>query len=127
MMSKKEIKPSEYPEHLLMIFYGKYNEDSAVRRDGLRPTDLTEESGIRFENVKDDLATVDRMRKKGWIVPLHGNPTQCIRSFDRIMLTQEGIDHAERLIQSKSGRIIELIRVIYVATIEGITRAFKKP
>jgi len=115
------MKVTEQLEHLLKMFYTIYCEDSVVRQYGIFPWELTDKSGIHFDDAGDALAAVDRMREQGWIKVLsaHG-ATGIVRPFDRIQLTKEGIRHME---QVERPWLLRHLRDIYVATIEGIIRA----
>ena len=110
-------------EHLLKVFYTIYAEDSVVRQYGIYPWNLTDRSGISFEDAGDALAAVNRMREQGWIRVLSARHAGPVGPSDRIQLTKEGIGYAEWL---RRPWFLKHIRSIYAATVEGITRAITR-
>ncbi len=110
-------------EKLLIVFYQIHQESGVVRQYGIYPWNLTGESGIRFSDGGDDLAAVTRMKKRSWIQILNDPRAKRVESWHKIQLTEEGISYAEKLLKPAP---LRYLRDIYVATIEGIARAFKK-
>ncbi len=90
------MKPSEYPEYLLKIFYQEHQQNSVVKEYGLFANELINKSGIASE---DALAAINRMREQGWIKVLSPRPARRVYHFDEIQLTEEGIHHAEWLLR----------------------------
>lgn len=117
------MKASKFPEHLLKVFYRMYCENEVVRQNGLYPWGLTNASGINFGDAGDALATVDRMRERGWIKVLSTRHRGRVGPSDRIKLTEKGIGHAEWLLGPRYRRYL---KDISVATVEGITRGLTR-
>ena len=114
------MKASERIEQLLKVFYQIYQRDGTVRQYGLYPWNLTDKSGIRFTDAGDALATVNRMKAREWLKTEYKGR---VKSYHRIQLTEQGIQYAEELLKPT---LVRHLRGAYVATIEGITRAFRK-
>ncbi|RLC72432.1 MAG: hypothetical protein DRI26_02975 [Chloroflexi bacterium] len=93
------MEPTEYPEHLLKVFFNEYNRNSVVREYGLYPNELINKSRIRFPDYGDALAAVDRMRELGWIKVLSPRPARRVCSFDGVQLTEKGIHYAQWLLR----------------------------
>lgn len=117
------MKESRKIEQLLKHFYKTYIKKEVVREYGIHPWELTGSSDIQFGNGRDQLAAVDRMKERGWIKILNFPRAKRIESFHSIQLTEEGIRQAEDLLKPT---FLRQLREVYVATIEGITRGFKK-
>ena len=117
------MKAEEIIERLLIFFHRIYLDSETNRQYGIYPHSLTDNSGIRFNDAEDALAAVMRMKDRGWIRILNDSHANKIESRHRIQLTEEGIRYAEYL---SKPFIFRLVRDIYVATAEGITRSFKK-
>ena len=117
------MKESEKIEHLLKVFYDRYQKEEIVRQYGLYPWDLTGNSGTDFGDAGAQLAAVDRMRARGWIRILNFPRAKRVLSGHRIQLTEEGISHAEELLKPAYQRHL---RDFWVSTVEGITRGLKK-
>ncbi|GAI33985.1 unnamed protein product, partial [marine sediment metagenome] len=94
-----------------------YLEDGTVRQYGLHPWELTDRSGVPFDDAGDALAAVERMKARGWIKSLSTS------RLGRVQLTEKGISYAEEL-EKPSWR--KHFKDIYVWTIEGIIRGLKK-
>jgi len=117
------MRASKDLEHLLKVFYRKYQENGVVRQDGLWPWNLTDESGIHFEDAGDALAVVSRLKERGWIKILSTRHAGSVGLSDKIQLTEEGIRHAEWLLRPPC---LRYLRDAYVATIEGITKGLTR-
>lgn len=117
---------SQTIEHLLKHFYRRFQEEEVKQQYGITPWELIGSSGIYIGDGGAQLAAVERMIDRGWvkIIKRHlPSRTKRLLSSDNIQLTEEGIKEAERL---SSPLIIRYFRDIYVATIEGIARAFRR-
>lgn len=123
MTRKENVGASKDLEYLLKAFYRKRQENGVVREYGLYPLNLTDESGIHFEDAGDALAAVDRMKKLGWIKILSIHHAGRIGPSDSIQLTEEGIRHTEWLFRP---RCLRYLRDAYVATVEGIIRGLTR-
>jgi len=117
------MKASETIEHLLKVFYDRYQKEEVIRQYGLYPWDLTDDSEIDLGDGGAQLATVDRMRAKGWIKILNFPRDKRVASYHKIQLTEEGISYAEELLKPAYQRHL---RDFWVSTVEGITRGLKK-
>lgn len=117
------MKVSAELEHLIRVFYGIYTRDSVVRQYGIYPWNLTERSGISFEDAGDALAAVNRLREQGWIKVLSPRHSGPVGPSDRIQLTKEGISYMEWL---QRPWFLKHFRSIYVTTVEGVIRAITK-
>lgn len=117
------MKESTKIEQLLKHFYKTHRKKEVVRQYGIYPWELTGSSGIQFGDGGDQLATVNRMKARGWIEILDFPRARQVESFHKIRLTEEGIRYAEELLKPICYRYI---KDIYVATVEGITRGLNK-
>ena len=117
------MRASKELEGLLKVFYRKYQENGVVRQYGLDPWNLTDESGIHFEDAGDALAAVDRMKERGWIKILPIHRAGHVGPSDRIQLTEKGIRDAEWLLRPWC---LRCLRDAYVVTVEGITRGLTR-
>lgn len=117
------MKAGEIIERLLIIFYRTYQDSGTNKKYGIYPKSLTDSSGIRFVDEGDALAAIGQMKERGWIRILNDSGAQQVESWHKVQLTEEGISYAEKL--SKPA-FINSLRGIYVATVEGIARRFKK-
>ena len=112
-------------EYLLKYLYKRFMEDDVVRSYGITPWVLIDNSRIRSLgiDVGDGLAqvaTVDRMRERGWIKILNPTRDNKLHHTSNVQLTEEGIKEAERLL---SPLVVRYLRDVFVAIVEGITRA----
>jgi len=118
-----EMKAEEIIERLLIFFHRIYLDSETNRQYGIYQWILTDNSGIRFSDAGDALAAVTRMKDRGWIRILNDSHANKVESRHRIQLTAEGIRYAEYLLKPS---VFRHLRGIYVATVEGITKRFKK-
>lgn len=110
-------------EHLLKVLYKRHMNEDIIRQYGIYPWELTDNSGIRFANGGDALATVNRMFIRGWIKIVNFPRAKRVASYHRIQLTEKGIQRVEELIRPNLKRFL---KEAYVTTIEGITRGLNK-
>ena len=136
-------KPSEYPERMLKVLVKEYDvpENVSIRRNGMALTTLAVRVGIveDYENqertsdtavrstygdfVSEIMASLRVMEGREWVEKL-GPPNDVY-----VRLTDEGYHHGKWLLRHwylKALDPVRVIRAIYVATVEGITRGLTK-
>lgn len=116
------MKASEVTNALLLVLYKKHTEDSVIRQYGIYPWNLTDYSGIHFDDAGDALAAVERLVSRGWVEVDSRRKIRHLSPGDKIKLTEEGIDKAEELLKSP---LFRHLKDIYTATVAGIIKGLK--
>ena len=112
------MKASKVIEQLLIVLYKISQKDGTVRQYGIYPWNLTDESGIQFDDAGDALAAVNRMKARGWIKAGYKGSVELYHS---VRLTEQGIEYAEELLKPF---LIKHLREI-IAIIGAFTRTMK--